>query len=277
MVWHEAQLDMKRSSALASLSRDHHAALVLARQLSHASEQTSPAVAERLVQFLSGHELTHFAPEELVLVPALLSEARGSECARRMLEDHEHLRAAMRHLRETPDEVSAGFLHELGARLRAHVLMEEREIFPYLEKSLDAAQLEALGARLAQAPADHAVAIVQQFLTAVLERDVETLVALSDPDVTLRPLRLTDTFTYNGHPGVRRWIEDLNGRARQLSFHVDEIRSVDVWHALARVHLDAHGEELARATAVFTVRVGRVSEVRGYFSDEELLSSVGAI
>jgi hypothetical protein len=108
---------MKRSPALAPLSRDHHTALVVARDLTRASEADAGAVAERFVRFLSGHELAHFALEEALLLP---------------------------------DQPGVDFLHQIGRRLRAHVQLEEQEVFPYIEQVLEPAALDALGARLAR-------------------------------------------------------------------------------------------------------------------------------
>lgn len=140
---------MKRSPALAPLSRDHHVALVVARQLARADADGAAAAAGRFVEFLSGHELAHFALEEQVLGPVIPDHPRGRELAERMLEDHEYLRSAAGRLRDPTQPVSVEHLHQLGRRLRAHVQMEERELFPYLEQELDPAALEGLGARLA--------------------------------------------------------------------------------------------------------------------------------
>jgi hemerythrin-like domain-containing protein len=140
---------MKRSPALAQLSRDHHVALVVARQLANAGTDDAAASAVRFVEFLAGHELAHFALEETVLLPAIPDGPRGQALAGRMLEDHEYLRLAADRLRDSLQPVSTDYLHQLGQRLRAHVQMEERELFPYLEQALDPTALEELGARLA--------------------------------------------------------------------------------------------------------------------------------
>jgi hemerythrin-like domain-containing protein len=139
---------MKRSDALAPLSRDHHHALVLARELSRADENDVAPVGARFVGFLARHELAHFDLEESVLLPAVPREERGRLLARRLLHDHEFFRAAMRELRDSSGTATSGFLHELGARLRAHVQMEERELFPYLEEALSERELEEIGAAI---------------------------------------------------------------------------------------------------------------------------------
>lgn len=140
---------MKRSPALAQLSRDHHVALVVARQLANADTDDAAAAAVRFVEFLAGHELAHFALEETVLLPAMPDGPRGQTLTERMLEDHEYLRLGAKRLRDSSQPLNTEYLHQLGQRLRAHVQMEERELFPYLEQALDPATLEELGARLA--------------------------------------------------------------------------------------------------------------------------------
>jgi hypothetical protein len=90
---------MRRSRALESLSRDHHVALVVARELTRATADTADAAALRFVRFLSEHELAHFAVEERVLLPALPPEEPGPALAQRPLEDHEYVCGAIQHLR----------------------------------------------------------------------------------------------------------------------------------------------------------------------------------
>ncbi len=139
---------MKRSQALAPLSRDHHRALVVARALARASDDTAAAAADRFVEFLEHHELAHFAVEESVLLPVIPTGEPGSELARRMREDHAFLREATRRLRASGAVPDAASLRVIGQRLRDHVQMEERELFPYLEESLSAAALDEIGSRV---------------------------------------------------------------------------------------------------------------------------------
>lgn len=143
---------MLRSRALSSLSRDHHLALVVARELQRADARTLSACTARFVEFLERHELGHFALEEEVLLPRIPISSPGPELARRMVADHESLRAALRELQESPGDATPRRLHEVGERLAAHVRMEERELFPYLETSLGPAELEAIGTRLEHRP-----------------------------------------------------------------------------------------------------------------------------
>ena len=138
---------MKRSQALRSLSRDHHHALVVARDLTRANAEIAAATAERFVEFLAHHERAHFDLEEAVLLPLMPSSAPAAELAQRMVDDHAWLREAMRRLQaDRSPEVDA--LRSVGQRLREHVQMEERELFPYLERVLGEDELKAIGARL---------------------------------------------------------------------------------------------------------------------------------
>jgi ketosteroid isomerase-like protein len=265
---------MKRSEALAPLSRDHHVALVVAAVLERADREGIDAAAARFVEFLTAHELSHFAQEEALLLPAVGDDDTGRALVARVLDDHAYLRDALERLRRADAPKDLGFVHEVGARLRAHVRMEEREFFPYLERTLDPAALEEIGSRLAAEPADDPGEVVRSFLDAFIARDLEGLLALADPEVELHPLRLTGTPAYRGHEGVRRWLEELEQRAADVSFAVEQVRAHDRTRAIARVRVLAAGQELT-VTAIFTVVGGTIREVHGYFSDEELLAEVG--
>jgi len=267
---------VRRSQALAPLSRDDHVALVVAAELRRADHDGLEAAAARFLDFLADHELSHFALEEPVLLPAVPDGDVGRRLAQRVLDDHAYLRGALERVRRSDAAWDLEFLHAVGARLRDHVRMEERELFPYLERTLDAATLDEIGARLAGAPDGGPIDVVRGFLDAFIARDVDALLRLADPDVELHPLRLTGTPAYHGHDGLRRWHDDLRARASEISFAVDNVRGLEDARALARIRVGPAGEGVA-VTAVFTVAAGRVREVHGYFSDEDLLAEVGRI
>jgi Hemerythrin HHE cation binding domain len=139
---------MKRSDALAPLSRDHHAALDAALFLKRATPETAASALERFRAFYARHGERHFEIEEQLLLPALPDDdaewAAGSERVRR---EHADLRA--RAAAAGSDDVEA--LRELGARLNDHVRFEEREFFPLAEARLAPGELEALGRQIARA------------------------------------------------------------------------------------------------------------------------------
>jgi tellurite methyltransferase len=153
---------MKRHPSLASLSRDHHHALALARDVRKA-EASDP----REVQLRFERELApHFGIEERELVPRC--EAHGeplSSQAAQVIEDHEALRQMVRGLgadgADGADGAGASLKDRLvafGDRLEAHVRFEERTWFPSLEEHLGVETLARLAASLRPAPASAIVA-----------------------------------------------------------------------------------------------------------------------
>lgn len=139
---------MKRSASLAPLSRDHHHALVIASALTRAGDATAQSSALLFADFILEHEGRHFALEESLLLPALPAGEQARTLAERVLADHRYLWDAARQIRLVRAQPSTDLVRSLGARLRAHVQLEERELFPYLEESLDAASLERIGTQL---------------------------------------------------------------------------------------------------------------------------------
>lgn len=124
---------MKRCDGLAPLSREHHAALVLAKRL--AAAQRVPALHEGLAAAVTdtfARELDpHFRIEEAALLP-LLMEAGEAELVARTLREHDELRELVRRI----SSGDAGALWPFGAKLDAHVHFEERELFPVAEAVL---------------------------------------------------------------------------------------------------------------------------------------------
>jgi hemerythrin-like domain-containing protein len=116
--------------------------------LKRAAEGTVHSSARLFADFIAEHETRHFALEESVLLPALPVGERGRLLAERVLADHRYLRNMAGELREERVQPTVELVRAVGARLRAHVQLEERELFPFLEHALDPATLEQLGARL---------------------------------------------------------------------------------------------------------------------------------
>lgn len=145
---------MKRTPELRTLSEDHHHGLVQARRLRRAAEGDDPPgkTAGDFLDFWQRDTAIHFRKEEEVLLP--VTARHGVDVTRdavvEMLEDHAFIRGLVMRL---SDEVVGGTvraetLRELGERLEAHIRLEERVVFPYLEESLPEIALEELAARL---------------------------------------------------------------------------------------------------------------------------------
>jgi hypothetical protein len=132
---------MRRSPELVPLSRDHHVALAQALRLRRATAATVDVAVAGFLAFLVTDGERHFAREERHLLPVLPPPARE-----RLLADHAEIRRRAAALGAAPDAAAAVALGEL---LAAHVRLEERELFPALERDLPAAHLAALGEALA--------------------------------------------------------------------------------------------------------------------------------
>jgi Hemerythrin HHE cation binding domain len=134
---------MKRSAALTPLSHDHQHALDAALRLRRAGDAAAVA---HFRAFFEREGRRHFEIEERLVLPALPGDdAQWAAGVARVLSDHAAIRAAAGSLD------SIGAARELGQRLHDHVRFEERTLFPYLERRLDAAELERLGAAIAAA------------------------------------------------------------------------------------------------------------------------------
>jgi hemerythrin-like domain-containing protein len=144
---------MKRSEALAPLSRDHHQGLFVALQLKRAEPGTAASARQAFVSFFEEDGARHFRAEEEVLLPAY---ARHAEPDRpevvRVLVEHVELRRRAQDLAATP-EPEVAELRELGERLEAHIRHEERVLFPMIEEALTEAELERLAAAVERAEA----------------------------------------------------------------------------------------------------------------------------
>ncbi len=119
---------MKRHDRLVDLSREHHAALSLARRLRMAP--ASPGAATEAVAAVEKLRIDlefHFDEEEVRLLPVLWRCGR-SDLAERLCAEHVELRSLL------AQAVQGRALDCLGRLLESHVRFEEREMFPFLEK-----------------------------------------------------------------------------------------------------------------------------------------------
>lgn len=126
---------MLRSHTLQPLSREHHAALKLAKVCERAALSGDGAKVSRAcqqaIQAYAGGLEAHFLTEELTLLP-LLSEPLEQALVARTLADHRQLYALLGGLQQNDAEA----LNNFGKCLTSHVRFEERELFPVLEIKL---------------------------------------------------------------------------------------------------------------------------------------------
>jgi hemerythrin-like domain-containing protein len=139
---------VKRSAALASLSRDHHQALVVAQRLRRATDATATEARAAFLDYGTEHGHLHFRLEEELLFPAYAGHGDPHDpLVLRALGEH----AMIRHRADalaaatSPDP---GALALLGAELAAHVRLEEREVFPLIERVMPERELDAVARAL---------------------------------------------------------------------------------------------------------------------------------
>jgi hemerythrin-like domain-containing protein len=137
---------VKRSEELAPLSRDHHHGLFAALQLTRATADGAVEAVAAFRAFWEAEGRRHFAIEEDLLLPGFARRVPPDhEAIVRVLVEHVDLRRRAQEPRELAE------VHELGERLRAHIRYEEDVLFPLIERTLDSAELQALGAAIARA------------------------------------------------------------------------------------------------------------------------------
>jgi hemerythrin-like domain-containing protein len=141
---------MRRSEALAALSREHHHGLFVAQRLRRATAQTAAEAAEAFLSFWSEEGRSHFRAEEEVLLPtfARYASADHDEVVRVLVE---HVELRRRGAELARGERSVEQLKELGERLGAHIRNEERVLFPLVEQTLPPAELVEVGRALEEA------------------------------------------------------------------------------------------------------------------------------
>jgi ketosteroid isomerase-like protein len=113
------------------------------------------------------------------------------------------------------------------------------------------------------------VETVRRAFEAFDTRDIEALLALSDPDCEWLPFRAQlEGSVYRGHEGVRRFVADMDEDWSEFRIDPDEIRDlgdrvlvIGVVHALARGS-GVRVENLAGF--VLDVRDGRVARLVSY-------------
>jgi len=147
---------VKRHPDLQKFSRDHHQGLVHAHRLqksaSGGEEGGQEETARRFLNFWRTETSVHFREEEEVLLPVASRHGLGAdrEPLARMLAQHAGIRGLVMTL---GDELDHGrpetqTLLRLGESLEAHIRLEEREVFPYLESELSEEALSEVSERL---------------------------------------------------------------------------------------------------------------------------------
>ena len=137
---------MKRKKELLPLSWEHHDGLVFVFRLQQGIKNSAPVkdMREYILHTWDNALNHHFWQEEQSLNSVLEKTEKGNELLHQMLEDHEHFKKEIEYLRseENPDTKR---LLNFAERLNKHIRIEERDLFPFLEKTIEPAMLEQIG------------------------------------------------------------------------------------------------------------------------------------
>jgi hemerythrin-like domain-containing protein len=130
-----------RHPAIVPLTHDHHHGLAQARRLRRAAKRAETAErmrsAQEFLAFFAAEMIAHFREEEEVLFPLLLGEdGEAPDVLVRILIEHVRIHAMVGALRDEvgAGDVSAGALAAPGEAIEAHIRLEERELFPLIER-----------------------------------------------------------------------------------------------------------------------------------------------
>ncbi len=140
---------MKRHRSLHSLSREHHTALVQARNLRNAGTDlisfSLQDLAQQFISFWDKELIAHFRKEEELLLPALarFSQNNTAEITQ-LLFEHLDLRCRLEQLRlslQQTQTLSITTLNQLGEILYNHIRFEENMFFSLVEQNVPELEL----------------------------------------------------------------------------------------------------------------------------------------
>ncbi|MGY0504835.1 hemerythrin domain-containing protein [Luteimonas sp. e5] len=123
---------MPRLGPLLELAREHHGALLLARdarRVDPADAEARAAMNRRIAAYWEQEMAAHFRHEEALL--QRFADALEAPLRERLLADHAVLQAMSQ--RAAHGTLDAASLNAFGERLAAHVRFEERECFDALQ------------------------------------------------------------------------------------------------------------------------------------------------
>jgi ketosteroid isomerase-like protein len=110
-----------------------------------------------------------------------------------------------------------------------------------------------------------APAIFTRFHEAWTAGDVETVLALADPEVVARPVHgpLFTQSEYHGHDGLRQWFAEMTDPWESFEALVEEVHPTDEG-VVGFLHLVGHRDDAvfdARVASFVAIRDGRITSV----------------
>jgi hemerythrin-like domain-containing protein len=139
---------IKRSPQLAPLSREHHEALLFIWKVRQGLKNGTSIDKLRsyTLWYWKEHVKTHFFQEEKILLPYMPA---GHPMAEQLKKEHDQIRELVLTLDKEADEPT---LTQLCDLVDKHIRFEERQLFGFIESSLNQAQLDTIKKELAEHP-----------------------------------------------------------------------------------------------------------------------------
>lgn len=136
---------IKRHPAIAVLSKDHHAALLLVWNIRRGLKNSVDPnfIGSYAIQFYEADLLTHFKDEEELLFVNL----DASNLLRIQAEDeHKLIHALIAEMRKKPDDKE--LLERFATTLESHIRFEERILFNHLQEIIPSVKLAEIASVL---------------------------------------------------------------------------------------------------------------------------------
>jgi hypothetical protein len=121
-------------------------------------------------------------------------------------------------------------------------------------------------------------ALARGFVEAFNDRDADALVALAQPRIVFRPTTLAGhRRTYHGHPGLRRWVAEIDAAGVDVQVQIREIRPLWPSSFLVLSKLRVGDELITDSAMIASVHQDKIIEAHGYHSDEQMLAHLDLI
>ena len=136
---------MKRNINLIELSRDHHFGLLLGWKIRQGlKHKADPQVIGQYVSYFSENSLLpHFQEEEQDVLAPLAPDDPHKQ---KVLTDHQKIRELVQRI--STGDPAEELLLDLATQVDDHIRYEERELFPYLEQTLNEEELKSIGSAI---------------------------------------------------------------------------------------------------------------------------------
>lgn len=139
---------IRRSKQLTPLSKDHHDGLLFAWKIKQGFKNGADIklIVEYVQWFWKNHLQEHFREEEQILAPHLPA---ANELVKQMMDEHQEIESMVHINANIADET---LLLNLAQAIDDHIRFEERQLFPYAEKTIPEKELNLIYEQLLKEP-----------------------------------------------------------------------------------------------------------------------------